>query len=183
MRFSTITAALAFALSVNAAALNKRAVTPDVQTCINNLVSTDQQLAIVTAGVDAYTADKGYAGALVVQAQETTLENRLDTAGTNCCKTTTTVTTEDAQAVIAEIDILTPKITAALSTIIAKKPVFDSVLLVTPLVKGDIGRLNTKTTKVINCLLASTPAEFLSVAQGYANTISGAFSAAIAAYA
>jgi phosphoserine phosphatase len=42
----------------NAAALNKRAVTPDVQTCINDLVATDQQLAVVTAGVSSYLFKK-----------------------------------------------------------------------------------------------------------------------------
>jgi hypothetical protein len=124
----------------------------------------------------------GYSGALAVQSQETTLENKLTTAGTSCCKTTTTVSTEDANAVLAEVAIITPHITATLNTIITKKPVFDSVFLVTPLVKGDINSLHTKTSKVINCLIAATPSDLAGTAQQYATTVENAFQAAIAAY-
>ncbi|KAI8877230.1 hypothetical protein K501DRAFT_337570 [Backusella circina FSU 941] len=182
MRFSTISATLALVLSANAATMSKRAITPDVQTCINDLIATDTQLTVVTNGVNAYTASMGYSGALAVQSQETTLETKLTTAGTSCCKTTTTVSTEDANAVLAEVAIITPHITAALSTIVTKKPVFDSVFLVTPLVKNDVNNLHTKTSKVINCLIAATPADLAATAQGYATTVENAFQAAIAAY-
>jgi hypothetical protein len=135
-------------------------------------------------GVTAYTVSKGYIGALTVQAQESTLETKLSTAGSSsgCC-VGTVVSDEDADAVIAEVDPLTGQIEAALQAIIDKKSVFDQVALVTPLVKGDISSLKTKTTTVSNCLIAATPAGKATVAQGYVDRINAAFAAATAAYA
>jgi hypothetical protein len=78
---------------------------------------------------------------------------------------------------------LTSQIITTLSTIVTKKPVFDSVSLVTPLVKGDIISLHSKTVIIINCLISVTPTDLLATAQGYANQIESAFQAAIAAYA
>lgn len=49
--FSTLIIAAAFALSVNAAALNKRAVSAPVQLCIDDINSVAVQLAIVKADV------------------------------------------------------------------------------------------------------------------------------------
>ncbi|KAI8885977.1 hypothetical protein K501DRAFT_270225 [Backusella circina FSU 941] len=183
MRFSIVSTVLACALSVSAAAFEKRAVTAATQLCITDLVAVSNQLTTVTNGVNSYTASKGYIGALTVQSQESTLETKLSTAGTDCCKVTIVVSEEDANAVIAEIAPLTTQITTTLSTIVTKKPVFDSVALVTPLVKGDITSLHSKTVIIINCLLAVTPTDLLATAQGYANQIESAFQAAIAAYA
>jgi hypothetical protein len=78
---------------------------------------------------------------------------------------------------------LTTQIEAALQAIVDKKSVFDSVLLVTSLVKGDITSLNTKTSAVSTCLVANTPSDLASTAQGYADRITAAFTAAVAAYA
>jgi hypothetical protein len=135
-------------------------------------------------GVTAYTVSKGYIGALTVQAQESTLETKLSTAGSSsgCC-VGTVVSDEDADAVIAEVDPLTGQIEAALQAIIDKKSVFDQVALVTPLVKGDISSLSAKTTTLSNCLIAVTPADKVAVAQGYVDRINAAFAAATAAYA
>ncbi|KAI8890405.1 hypothetical protein K501DRAFT_206297 [Backusella circina FSU 941] len=184
MRFSTIATALALAFSVNAAAVNKRAVTAATTTCINDLVAVGNQLTVVMNGVNAYTASQGYLGALTVQSQESTLESKLSTAGsTSGCCVSGVVSDEDAAAVIAEVDPLTAQIEAALQAIINKKSVFDSVALVTPLVKGDINSLNSKTTTVSNCLIAATPSSYTSQAQGYVTRINAAFAAAVAAYA
>jgi hypothetical protein len=49
--FSTLIIAAAFALSANAAALDKRAVSAPVQLCIDDIKSVADQLAVVKADV------------------------------------------------------------------------------------------------------------------------------------
>ena len=51
--FSTLIIVVALALSVNAAALNKRAVSAPVQLCIDDINSVAAQLAIVKADVSS----------------------------------------------------------------------------------------------------------------------------------
>ena len=55
--FSTLIIAAAFALSANAAALDKRAVSAPVQLCIDDINSVAAQLAIVKADVSTNLAN------------------------------------------------------------------------------------------------------------------------------
>lgn len=167
---------------VNAAALNKRAVSAGVQSCIDGLNTASAQLLVVTSAVDAFTSAAGYAGALSIHTKEQTLETNLKSATTACCAVTTTVSEEDAAAVIAVVDTIVPEIEDALSAIVGKKAQFDAVLLATAIVKADLKNLNTELTALDTCLLAVTPADVADVAQAYVDRINTAFAAANTAY-
>jgi hypothetical protein len=104
-------------------------------------------------------------------------------AKTDCCAVSGPVSEEDANAVIAVVAPLTTQIEAALQAIIDKKSEFDSVFLIPAIIKADIINLNTNTSAVSTCLVANTPSDLASTAQGYADRITAAFTAALAAYA
>lgn len=95
---------------------------------------------------------------------------------------TTTVSEEEAAAVISVVNTIVPEIENALSAIVSKKPQFDAVLLATAIVKSDLKNLNTELTALDKCLLAVTPADDLAVAQGYVDRINTAFASANTAY-
>jgi hypothetical protein len=88
------------------------------------------------------------------------------------------ISDSDVNAVLSAIDQLTPVIVAAMDAIINKKPVFDSVLLATSTVKGDINSLHTKTTSLTSCLTDNG-----GITPYYVSEIEAAFQRAIAAYA
>lgn len=120
----------------------------------------------------------GYAGFLTTQSQESNLETKISTASTDCCAVSGPISDSDVNAVLSAIDQLTPVIVAAMDAIINKKPVFDSVLLATSTVKGDINSLHTKTTSLTSCLTDNG-----GITPYYVSEIEAAFQRAIAAYA
>ncbi|CAO0800093.1 unnamed protein product [Mucor circinelloides] len=180
--FSTLIIAAAFALSANAAALDKRAVSAPVQLCIDDINSVAAQLAVVKADVDSFTRSAGYTGALAVHNKEQVLETRLKKAGTDCCAVAGTVTAEEADAVIATVTTLVPQVTAALSSIVTKKPEFDAIFLATALVKTDIKNLDTQTKTLDTCLIAKTPASHLAAANALVTQINNSFASAKTAF-
>ncbi|GAN11327.1 hydrophobic surface binding protein [Mucor ambiguus] len=180
--FSTLLIAAAFALSAHAAALDKRAISAPVQLCIDDINSAAAQLAIVKADVDAFTSSKGYSGALAIHNKEQVLETRLKKAGTDCCAFTGTVTTEEADAVLNTVSALVPQVSAALTSIVTKKPQFDAILLATTLVKSDIKNLDSQTKTLDTCLLAKTPASHLTAANALVTQINNSFASAKTAY-
>jgi hypothetical protein len=109
------------------------------------------------------------------------LETDLKAATTACCAVTS-ATVEEAAAVISVVDTIVPEIETALSDIVNQKPQFDAVLLATAIVKGDLKNLNTELTALDTCLVAATPSDYTSVAQGYVDRVNAAFAAADAAY-
>lgn len=110
------------------------------------------------------------------------METDIKTATTDCNAISGTVSDSDATAVFAEVALLVPQVQAALQAIINKKPVFDSVFLVTPLVKADLQRLQPLTASLDSCLLNHTPSDQVATAQGYITQINTAFTAACSAY-
>lgn len=139
------------------------------------------QLDVVTTGVNNWKVSDGYAGALKVQTEETKLENYLDSAK-SACTISGTVSDTDAQTILAQVDTLVPKVESALSSIVTKKPDFDKVLLVTALVTKDIKNLKTKTDALDNALLSATPASYKDQANAYVARINKAFADAYTAY-
>ncbi|CAO0800581.1 unnamed protein product [Mucor circinelloides] len=180
--FSTLLIAAAFALSANAAALDKRAISAPVQLCIDDINSVAAQLAIVKADVDAFTSSSGYSGALAIHNKEQILETRLKKAGTDCCAVSGTVTTEEADAVLSTVTTLVPQVTSALTSIVTKKPQFDAIFLATALVKSDIKNLDTQTKTLDTCLIAKTPASHLAAANALVAQINTSFASAKTAY-
>ncbi|CAO3627022.1 unnamed protein product [Mucor hiemalis] len=184
--FSSIFIAAIFALTANAAAIEKRIVSTPVQTCIDDMVFTASQLDVVTNLVNGFTSAGGYGGASAIHTQEQELEKRLKKAGTSCCATPpTTVTTDEADAVLGVVATLVPKITGSLTAIVSKKPQFDAILLATLLVKGDIKNLDAQTKTLYTCLVNKTPASppsYLITANGYVSQIQAGFANAKTAY-
>ncbi|CAO3642762.1 unnamed protein product [Mucor hiemalis] len=183
--FSTLFIAAAFALSANAASIEKRAISGPVALCISDIQSVADQLSVVATAVDAFTSADGYSGASAIHTKEQELEKRLKKAGTDCCAIASTVALDEADAVLAVVGDLVPKVSNALTAITTKKPQFDAILLATLLVKGDIKNLDTQTKTLDTCLLAKTPTSppsYLDTANGYVTTINNAFASAKTAY-
>ncbi|KAG2190887.1 hypothetical protein INT46_002157 [Mucor plumbeus] len=180
--FSTLIIAAAFALYANAAVLGKRAISAPVQLCINDITSVAAQLAIVKADVDTFTSARGYGGAFAIHSKEQVLETRLKKAGTDCCAVSGTVTAEEADAVLAVVNTLVPQVSAALTSIVTKKPQFDAILLATALVKSDIKNLDTQTKTLDTCLIAKTPASHLTAANALVAQINASFATAKTVY-
>lgn len=171
-----------FFFPVNAAALNKRDVSAGVQSCIDGLNTASAELLLVTSAVKGFTSAGGYSAAINIHTTEQTLESYLKSATTACCAVTTTVSEEDATAVIGVVDTIVPEIEDALSAIVAQKSQFDAVLLATALVKADIKSLQTELQSLDTCLLAVTPSDDAAVAQAYVDRITAAFATADTAY-
>ncbi|KAK4513865.1 uncharacterized protein ATC70_005871 [Mucor velutinosus] len=182
MRASLFAIAFTIAASVNAAAVQKRAVSAGVQSCIDGLNAASAQLLTVTSQVNSFTSSAGYSGALAVHSSEQTLESKLKAATTSCCAVTSTVSEEDATAVFSVVGVVVPEIESALSAIVTKKPQFDAVLLATSLVKTDIKNLNTEVNSLDTCLIAVTPADDLANANAYVDRVNTAFASAKTAY-
>ncbi|GAA5799428.1 hypothetical protein EDC94DRAFT_557010 [Helicostylum pulchrum] len=183
--FSTLFIAAAFALSANAASVNKRDVSAAVQLCIDSITSTSEQLEAVNTAVLAFTSADGIIAANKIHTLEQVLETRLKKAGTDCCADIGAITLPEADAVLSTVEVLVPKVTGALSAIVTKKSQFDAVFLATALVKKDIAALDTQTKTLDTCLIAKTPTDppsYLEAANGYVAEIDSAFSAAKTAY-
>ena len=162
---------------VNALVLDRRGV-PE---CADGLTQVQNQLDVVTTGVNNWKASDGYAGALKVQTEETKLENNLDSAK-SACTISGTVSEEDADTILAQVETLVPKVETALDSLVEKKSEFDQVLLVTALVTKDIKNLKTKTDALDKALVSATPDSYKDKADGYVKRIEDAFAAAYKAF-
>ncbi|GAA5804778.1 hypothetical protein EDC94DRAFT_620250 [Helicostylum pulchrum] len=183
--FSTLFIAAAFALSANAASVSKRDISPAVQLCLDSITSAGAQLEVVNTAVLAFTSSVGIIGANKIHTLEQVLETRLKKAGTDCCVQIGAITLPEADAVLATVEVLVPKVTSALSAITSKKSQFDAIFLATAIVKNDIKALDTQTKTLDACLIAKTPIDppsYLITANGYVTEINNAFSAARSAY-
>ncbi|KAI8059384.1 uncharacterized protein B0P05DRAFT_574878 [Gilbertella persicaria] len=180
--FSILSIALALFASANAAAVDKRAISSNVQTCVNDITAAGTQLTAVKSDVAGFTSAAGYSGALAIHTKEQALENLLKTATTSCCVQKTTVTDEEAAAVLNVISTLVPNIETTLSSLVSKKSQFDTILLATTLVKTDIKNLKTQTSALDTCLVAVTPSAYTTDANGYVTRVNAAFTSASTAY-
>ncbi|KAI7893494.1 uncharacterized protein EV154DRAFT_501388 [Mucor mucedo] len=180
--FSILATVTAFALSVNAASQNKRAISDNVQSCINNLTTSNAKLLELTSAVNSFTSASGYAGATAIHNTEQALEALLKTTNTACCATTTTVSNEEASAVFGLVADIVPDITGSLDAIIAKKPDFAAVAFATAIVKTDVKALSVLLKKLDGCLIAVTPEALLASAQAYIDTIDAKFAQAFSTY-
>lgn len=68
-----------------------------------------------------------------------------------------TVTTEEGNAILTAIINLVPDVEDAMSSIVIKKPVLDTILLGISLFKSDIISLHIKTTESHTCLGPISP--------------------------
>ncbi|GAA5808292.1 hypothetical protein MFLAVUS_001682 [Mucor flavus] len=180
--FSTLFIAVTLALSANAA-LVKRTDDPQIQLCMDDLTSANDQLAIVKGAVDSFTRSLGYPGAMDIHNKEQVLEQRLTTAGTTCCAVNTVATTADADDFLGVVNTMVPLVQGALTSIVAKKPEFDAIFLATAIVKTDIKNLNDQANQLLdNCLFDVTPPSHTAIATAYVSDIKSAFTTAKSAY-
>ncbi|KAG2194191.1 hypothetical protein INT47_007923 [Mucor saturninus] len=183
--FSTIFIAAVLALSANAAAVDKRAVSTAAALCIADLTSVSEQLTIVKTAVDAFVSSAGYSGATAIHDKGTELEARIVKATTDCNTITAPSNVEDTTAILANVGTLVPKVTGSLTSIVNKKSQFAAIPFATIIVKTDIKSLDTKTA-ALNAVLISkvptTPTSYLDTANGYVAEINAGFSAAKTAY-
>ncbi|KAI7877090.1 uncharacterized protein EV154DRAFT_555624 [Mucor mucedo] len=180
--FSILATIATLALSANAASHNKRAISDNVQSCINGLTSADAKLLELKTAVDGFTSAAGYPGATAIHSTEQALEALLKTTNTACCATTTTVTDEEAAAVFGLVGNIVPDITGSLDSIIAKKPDFAAVAFATAIVKTDVKALAGLLKTLDGCLIAVTPEALLESAQAYVATIDAKFATAFSTY-
>lgn len=109
-----------------------------------------------------------------IHASEQTLESLIQTATSDCC-TISTISDEEANAILAVVEDLVPDIVSTLATLDSKKPQFDAVLLATLIVKTDIKNLDTKTTSLDICLLAACPTGLQTTCQDLMDQVNAAF--------
>ncbi|CAM0140291.1 hypothetical protein VKS41_005896 [Umbelopsis sp. WA50703] len=173
---------IAMALATAQAAVLHRRTSAPVATEITDLQTIVTQLEKINTEVAAYTAADGYTGAVAIASDGTTLQNDVKQATTDCNAITGTVSESDATDVLNEVAILVPQVQATLQTIVNQKSVFASVLLVTPLVVGQITTLQKLTATLDTCLLSHTPSDQLTTAQNYVTEINTAFTNACTAY-
>ncbi|GAN05338.1 hypothetical protein MAM1_0088d04808 [Mucor ambiguus] len=100
---------------------------------------------------DSFTWPTGYSGNLVVHNKESVLETHFTKASTECFAAVVTITDEKADVFIVTVSTLVSQATAALSSIVVKKPEFDTILLATALVKSDIKNLDTQSKALDTC--------------------------------
>jgi hypothetical protein len=84
--------------------------------------------------------------------------------------------------VFSEVALLVPQLQAALQAMINKKPVFDTLSLVSSLFKSDLGTLQTLTISLDSCLLNHNPTDQVTTAQGYITQINTSFTNVCTAY-
>lgn len=108
--------------------------------------------------MDGFTTASGFAGLLSVHSKVQTVVTQLQKAGTDCCAITTTITTDEANAVLAALMSLVPDVEGTMTSFVTKKPQFASFQLsAVSMIKSDIISMHTKHTPLNTCLLSVEP--------------------------
>ncbi|KAI8640322.1 hypothetical protein BD408DRAFT_445210 [Parasitella parasitica] len=155
MRSQIITFLLAFilAITVNAAALNKREVSP-AKTCINSIEKAGAQLEATKPDIDNFSNADGYLGALKIHDKEQLIEKLLSKANDDCCSIHS-FTADEVAGVVGVVTGLVPRVVEVLTSIVSKKLAFDDLVLATAVAKKDIQKINELTTSLTKCLLVN----------------------------
>lgn len=149
--------------------------------CAVDLSTIDSYVKDVASRVSRWQPSDGYGAALRIHATEQKVEGLIEEA-TSTCKFGSEISTSQADTILNGMDPLVSNIESALSAVIQKKPAFDSVPLVTPLVSSDIQHLYAKTYGLENTLLSDVPDSRREKATTYMNRINSAFSAVYRTY-
>ncbi|CAO3701323.1 unnamed protein product [Rhizopus microsporus] len=181
MRFTLFALASTFAIAANAATLNARA-SAEVQTCVNDLTSLQNQLKITANAVNTYLSAAGSDGAVGVLNSEQALIDTVDGAGASCCTIHSAVSDDEAASLISVSQVLAVDVESALNALVAKKGEFDAVENTTPAVKADLEKLQPKVDTLTGCILTAMPESRHNDVAEYITKINSAFSNVNAAF-
>ncbi|CEG83325.1 Putative STE/STE20/PAKA protein kinase [Rhizopus microsporus] len=175
MRFTLFALASTFAIAANAATLNPRA-SVEVQSCVNDLTSLQNQLKTTANAVNTYLSAAGSEGAVSVLNSEQALINAVDGASASCCTIHSAVFADEAASLISVAQVLAVDVESALNAMIAKKAEFDAVESTTPAVKADLQKLQPKVNALTGCILTAMPESRHNDVSEYIAKINSAFS-------
>ncbi|KAI8888670.1 hypothetical protein K501DRAFT_172895, partial [Backusella circina FSU 941] len=149
----------------------ERDVTAPVQQLVSDMLGISSQCQVLANGVSSYTASQGYAGALTVQAQFSTLLTDMKTSITDCNAISAPMSDDDTIVVIDELGPLSSQLESFLDVLRDKKPIFDSVILVTSLIKSNLDEFCSSFETLRVCLLNSCSSDYIEVMQGYIDAV------------
>ncbi|KAF1798746.1 hypothetical protein V8B55DRAFT_1522749 [Mucor lusitanicus] len=164
---------LSIVLSVNAAAILTKRAAPNVQSCITNLDTVGNQLAILQTSVTE-------GGILNVNHDYNVLDDAMDDAQLNCCAITSVISDADATEVLGALGNTTPKVLNALNTIKSKEGSYN--FLTKAVVRSHLSSFDDKTSRLNTCFNVFIPTANTSTLEGYFNQIKAAFTTTRAAY-
>ncbi|CEP19203.1 hypothetical protein [Parasitella parasitica] len=140
-------------ITVNAATLNKREISPAAQKCINSIKEAGTQLEATKPDIDKFSSADGYMSALKIHNKEQLIEKLLKEANNNCCSFDR-FATEEIASVLGVVTDLVPRIVEVLTSIVSKKLAFKDLTLATTIVKNDIQKVGDLTSSLTECILA-----------------------------
>ncbi|KAI7893506.1 uncharacterized protein EV154DRAFT_549838 [Mucor mucedo] len=180
--FSILATITAFALSVNAASYNKRAISENVQSCISGINTIDSKVLEFNIALNNFTRADEFIGGARLHTAEQAIESLYNTTNIACCATTTTVSDEEAMGLLDAFGKITPDITNTFGGFIIKKPEFSAVPVLRVVYKSNTQTLSVVVKKLDSCLIAVTPEPLQARAQAYAATIDAKIVEAFAVY-
>ncbi|KAL9546744.1 hypothetical protein MBANPS3_006521 [Mucor bainieri] len=174
MRVSLFAAILAVATSVNGASIQERAISSGVKSCIKDLNAVDYQLLQATRVTNAYNNTAPYFNMAYMASESLKLNGNLSLAITSCGDLTSPVSKEESTAVLGTVGSVTPNAEALFSALLAKKTEIFAAPGVSPVVKGNYGKVSNNFATLDPLLVALTPAEDAATINAYVNRISSA---------
>lgn len=116
----------------------------------------------------------GYLGALKAQQEASKLQSIVVSA-TKSCHYSSPPSEEETEHAMRQLDDMIPRMESYLDHIAAQKAQYDSVLLVSPLVKNNLKSMHAKTNELKKVVLNSTPEAHYDKMAGYFNQIDDAY--------
>lgn len=123
----------------------------------------------------------GYLGALQGLQEANKLQSIVVRA-TKSCKYSSPPSEEEMEHAMRQLDDMVPRMESYLDHIAAQKGEYDSVLLVSPLVKNNMKSMHAKTNELRKVVLSSMPASHYDKMEGYFNQIDSAYGRAYDVY-
>lgn len=135
----------------------------------------DNQLDVLDKLSKSWTPSLGgYLGALQGQQEAYKMQTIVNRA-IKSCKYSSPASKEEVEHATRQLDDMVPRIESYLDHIAARKGEFDSVPLVSPLVKNNLKSMHAKTNELRKVVLSSTPASHYDKMDGYFNQIDSAY--------
>lgn len=150
--------------------------------CASNIADIGPDMDHLRIDISRWEPHDNYDGFQKVQELEQEVEQRIQEARENCDFRGEKASVLLSGPIMTSYHSLVPIIENLMDTVVQKKPEFDSVPKLTPVVTKDIHDMFLKTYYLEQELLAATPDKDKDRAQDYYNRVDHAFSSAYHAY-
>lgn len=162
---------------VNAISMNQRSPT----TCVDDLDAMDRQLDVLSKVTKGWAPITGYLGALQAQQESNKLQQVIESATTSCAHSSP-VSEERTERALRKVHGMVPKAESVFDHVAAKKSDFDSVPLVTPLIKRNMRTMHAKMIALKQSVVNSAAESHRHQLQSYLDRIDAAFERAYGVY-